>query len=153
MALISIGTLTSIAQWSFLTSVPTIQEIAAIIPITMLFFPFLFLKEFYFRGFIQERLKPTGRFRKYFRMLGIGITIDHIVFIPIMVIGWQSGSLSFVALALTAVTLFGSFREVLVTWVYMNSGRNILGSTIFYCILSAWMIVSFYRFGMPRALL
>ncbi|MFW9846244.1 MAG: hypothetical protein ACFFD6_05830, partial [Candidatus Thorarchaeota archaeon] len=64
----------------------------------------------------------------------------------------QSATLSFVALALTAVALFIIFQQVLVTWVYMYSGRNILGSAIFYCILFAWMAICFYPFGQPMAL-
>jgi hypothetical protein len=124
-----------------------------IFSLVFLLFPFFFLREFYLRGFIQERLKYASRIREYFTMLVIAIFIDILIFIPVMMIGWQSISLSFVALALTAVTLFIIFQQVLTTWVYMNSGRNILGSTVFYCILFAWMAICFYPFGQPMMLL
>jgi hypothetical protein len=68
-------------------------------------------------------------------------------------IGWQSAALSFVALALAWVSLAIIFQHVLITWIYMNSGRNILGSTVFYCILFAWMVICLYPFGQPMMLI
>jgi dienelactone hydrolase len=149
----SIIALMAMFDWSIVASIPTIRETGVIFSLIFLLFPFFFLKEFYLRGFIEECLKNSSRFREYFTMLVIAIFIDTLVFIPVMIIGWQSVSLSFVALALTAVTLFIIFQQVLTTWVYMNSGRNILGSTIFYCILFAWMVICFYPFGQPMMLL
>ena len=129
------------------------REVGVIFSLVFLLFPFFFLREFYLRGFIQERLEYSSRIREYFTMLVIAVFIDTLIFIPVMMIGWQSVSLSFIALALTAVTLFIIFQQVLTTWVYMNSGRNILGSTVFYCILFAWMVICFYPFGQPMMLL
>jgi dienelactone hydrolase len=140
-------------DWSIVTSIPTTREIGVIFSLAFLLFPFFFVREYYLRGLIQERLKRTGRVREYFTMLVIAVFVDILVFIPVMMIGWQSASLSFVALALTAVTLFIVFQQILTTWIYMNSGRNILGSTIFYCILFAWMVICFYPFGQPMMLL
>ena len=140
-------------DWSIVASLPTARETGVIFSLIFLLFPFFFVREFYLRGFIQERLKCAGRIREYFTMLIIAVLIDILIFIPVMIIGWQSVSLSFVALALTAVTLFVIFQQILTTWVYMNSGRNILGSTIFYCILFAWMVICFYPFGQPMMLL
>jgi len=151
--IVSIIALVAIFDWSIVASIPTTREIGVIFSLVFLLFPFFFLREFYLRGFIQERLKYSSRVREYFTMLFIAIVIDILIFIPVMMIGWQSVSLSFVALALTAVTLFIIFQQVLTTWVYMNSGRNILGSTIFYCILFAWMVICFYPFGQPMMLL
>jgi len=151
--IVSITALVAMFDWSIVASVPTTREIGVIFSLVFLLFPFFFLREFYLRGFIQERLKYSSRVREYFTMLIIAIVIDILIFIPVMMIGWQSVSLSFVALALTAVTLFIIFQQVLTTWVYMNSGRNILGSTIFYCILFAWMVICFYPFGQPMMLL
>jgi len=140
-------------DWSIVASIPTTRETGVIFSLVILLFPFFFIREFYLRGFIQERLNYSNRIREYFTMVVIAILIDIAIFIPVMMIGWQSVSLSFVALALTAVTLFVIFQQVLTTWVYMNSGRNILGSTIFYCILFAWMVICFYPFGQPMMLL
>ena len=150
--LVNIGALIAMYDWSFIASMPTTRETGVIFALVFLLFPFFFLREFYLRGFIQERLSHSGRIREYFTMIIIAIFIDILIFIPVMMIGWQSASLSFVALALTAVTLFIIFQQVFVTWVYMNSGRNILGSTVFYCILFAWMVICFYPFGQPMAL-
>jgi dienelactone hydrolase len=151
--IVSVVALIAMFDWNIVASMPTTRETGVIFSLVVLLFPFFFLREFYLRGFIQERLKSTGRVREYFTMLVIAIFIDILVFIPVMMIGWQSVSLSFVALALTAVTLFIIFQQILTTWVYMNAGRNILGSTIFYCILFAWMVICFYPFGQPMMLL
>ncbi|RDE11763.1 MAG: hypothetical protein C4K47_09495 [Candidatus Thorarchaeota archaeon] len=151
--IVSISALIAVFDWSIVASMPTTREVGVIFSLVFLLFPFFFLREFYLRGFIQERLEYSSRIREYFTMLVIAVLIDTLVFIPVMMIGWQSVSLSFVALALTAVTLFIIFQQVLTTWVYMNSGRNILGSTVFYCILFAWMVICFYPFGQPMMLL
>ncbi|MFX0108434.1 MAG: hypothetical protein ACFE7R_09140, partial [Candidatus Hodarchaeota archaeon] len=124
-----------------------------IISLVFLLFPFFFLREIYLRGFIQERLRYPSKIKEYFIMLVIAILIDTAVFIPIMMIGWQSEFLSAIVVSLTPVVLFAVFQNVLLTWVYMNSGRNIIGSTTFYCILFAWMIIIFYPFGQPMMLL
>jgi dienelactone hydrolase len=150
--IVSIAALIAAFDWSIVASLPTIRETGVIFSLVFLLFPFFFLKEFYLRGFIQERLIYSSRIKEYFVMLIIAILIDIFVFFPVMAIGWQSSSLSFVALALTAVTLFIIFQQVLTTWVYMNSGRNVLGSTVFYCILFAWMVICFYPFGQPMML-
>ncbi|NHI90335.1 MAG: alpha/beta fold hydrolase [Candidatus Thorarchaeota archaeon] len=151
--LVSIAAFIAAFDWSIVASLPTIRETGVIFSLTFLLFPFFFLKEFYLRGSIQERLRYSSRIKEYFVMLVIAILIDVFIFFPVMMIGWQSVSLSFVALALTAVTLFIIFQQVLTTWVYMNSGRNVLGSTVFYCILFAWMVICFYPFGQPMMLL
>jgi dienelactone hydrolase len=151
--IVSIIAFIAMFDWNIVASMPTTRETGVIFSLMFLLFPFFFLREFYLRGYIQERLNYSSRIREYFTMVVIAILIDILVFIPVMMIGWQSVSLSFVALALTAVTLFIIFQQVLTTWVYMNSGRNILGSTVFYCILFAWMVICFYPFGQPMMLL
>jgi len=151
--IVSIIVLIAMFDWNIVAAMPTTRETGVIFSLVFLLFPFFFLREFYLRGFIQERLNYSSRIREYFTMIVIAILIDIAIFIPVMMIGWQSASLSFVALALTAVTLFIIFQQILTTWVYMNSGRNILGSTIFYCILFAWMVICFYPFGQPMMLL
>ncbi len=151
--IVSISALIAMYEWSFIASMPTTRETGVIFSLVFLLFPFFFLREFYLRGFIQERLKHSGRIKEYFMMVIIAILSDILIFIPVMMIGWQTASLGFIALALTAVTLFVIFQQVLVTWVYMNSGRNILGSTVFYCLLFAWMAICFYPFGQPMGLI
>jgi dienelactone hydrolase len=151
--IVSVGLFIAMFGWNIVVSMPTPRENGVIFSLVILLFPFFFLREFYLRGFIQEHLNPTGRIREYFTMIFIAILLDTIIFIPVMMIGWQSVSLSFVALALTFVMLFIIFQQVLTTWVYMSSGRNILGSTVFYCILFAWMVICAYPFGQPMMLI
>jgi dienelactone hydrolase len=151
--IVSILVLIGMLDWSIMTSMPTTRETGVIFSLVFLLFPFFFLRELFLRGFIQERLKHTGRVREYFMMLVIAVFVDILIFIPVMMIGWQSAALSFVALALTWVSLAIIFQHVLITWIYMNSGRNILGSTVFYCILFAWMVICLYPFGQPMMLI
>ena len=151
--LISIGLLITLYEWSFVASIPTTRETGVIFSFVFLLFPFFLLREFYLRGFIQERLNHTSRIREYLMMLTITIVCDILIFIPVMMIGWQTATLGFIALSLTVITLFIIFQQILVTWVYMNSGRNILGSTIFYCILFAWMVICFFPFGQSLGLI
>ncbi len=151
--IVSIFALIAISDWSFVTSMPTTRETGVIFSLLFLLFPFFVVREFYLRGLIQERLSHTNRFREFFVMLIITIACDVLIFIPVMMIGWQTATLGFISLALTAVTLFIIFQQVIVTWIYMNSGRNIVGSTVFYCILFAWMVICFYPFGQPMSLI
>jgi hypothetical protein len=83
-------------------------------------------------------------------MVGIGIGLDSLLIVPLMLLIWGQGSIfGFLALALTVVLIYNVIQQILVTWVYMYSGRNLLGSTIFLCLFYAWMMVNFYPFGLP----
>ena len=142
VAIIYIASIAAISHWSNTATIPTIIELLVMLYITALFFPFLLIKEFYFRV-IQGRLNEPNRLKEYFKMTGIGILIDNLLFVPIMILLLGS---DFLALALTVVILFSIIQQILVTWVYIFSGRNILGSTLFLCIFYAWMIINFYPF-------
>ncbi|MHA1147982.1 MAG: alpha/beta hydrolase [Promethearchaeota archaeon] len=138
----------SLMHWSNNASFLTAREIGTVFGICLLFFPFLFIKEFFLRG-IQERMAQSNRIKEYFSMVGLGIILENILIILLMAVTWQSTNfdLAFVALAMTALVIFSIIQQFLVTWVYMHSGRNILGSTTFLCILFGWMIVCFFPFG------
>ncbi|TFG04614.1 MAG: alpha/beta fold hydrolase [Promethearchaeota archaeon] len=140
--------ITAIANWSAVITLPTARELGAIFSMAFLFFPWLLLKEFYFRT-IQGQLNFSNRFKEYFSMVGIGTGLDSILIVPLMLLIWGKGSIfGFLALALTVVFLFNVIQQTLVTWVYMYSGRNLLGSSIFLSIFYAWMMVNFYPFGL-----
>lgn len=141
--LLFIASISLVSHWSTQASIPTLREILIMLWIIILFFPFLMVKEFNLR-MIQGRLNESSRLKEYFKMTGIAIFIDNIVFVPIMLLLWGS---DFLALALTVVILFSIMQQILVTWVYMHSGRNILGSTLFLCIFYSWMIINFFPFG------
>ena len=129
-ALLYTVSISALSHWSNTTTFPTFREVLLILYITALFFPFLLIKEFYFR-IIQGKLNKSGRLKEYFKMTGLGIFIDNVLLLPVMIILWGSHSL---ALYLTVIILFSIIQQILVTWVYMHSGRNILGSTLFLCI-------------------
>ncbi|MHA1648571.1 MAG: alpha/beta hydrolase [Candidatus Helarchaeota archaeon] len=148
-ALLLASGITLLANWSTVITLPTIREFGAIIGFAILFFPWLLIKEFFFRN-IQSKLHFQNRFKEYFSMVGIGFLIDTILLWPLMLLTWGEGELlGFVALALTVVIIFSFIQQILVTWVYMYSGRNILGSTTFLCLFYAWMMINFYPFGLP----
>jgi hypothetical protein len=70
-----------------------------------------------------------------------------------MLIAWGDTPISFVALALFVFILFSIIQQIITTWVYMYSGRNIVGSTLFLSIMYAWMIVNFFPFGFAMSLI
>lgn len=154
----AIVSISFIAHWTFNTSpLTTMREIGVIFSMTVLFFPFLLVKEFYLR-IVQERLRASkringSRIKEYFSMFGIGFLMDWGLFILLLIPMWQSpiellAGLSFI---LFPVTLFDFCRHVMVPWVYQNSGRNILGSTLFYSIFWAFMVIGFFPFGVAMS--
>jgi pimeloyl-ACP methyl ester carboxylesterase len=146
--LLALG-ITAIADWSTVITFPTPREFGTIFGMTILFFPWLLIKEFYFRT-VQGQLKFSNRFKEYFTMVGIGVIMDFVLLLPPMILCWGQGDIfGFLALILTVVLIYTVIQQILVTWVYMYSGRNILGSTIFLCIFYAWMMINFYPFGFP----
>lgn len=140
--------ISSIMHWSTNASFLTIREIGTVIGIVILFFPFLLIKEFFFRS-IQEKLNIKGRVKEYFSIVGLGVLLDNLLIVGLMVVTWQNNNenFGFIALSMTAVFIISVIIHFLLTWIYMNSGRNILGSTLFYCILYGWIIVNFFPFG------
>jgi pimeloyl-ACP methyl ester carboxylesterase len=148
-ALLMTAAITGIMEWSTTTTILTLREYGALFSIAIIFFPFLFVKEFYFRG-IQGRLAPTGRVKEYLKMVGIGCFIDNILLVPVMFLLWQNADteVAFLALSIFVIIAFNLIQQLIVTWVYQHSARNILGSTVFYCIFYAWMIVNFFPFGL-----
>ncbi|TFF85257.1 MAG: alpha/beta fold hydrolase [Promethearchaeota archaeon] len=151
-AIIFTTTVTLATTWSNSPILLTTREIGAIIGMTLLFFPLLLFKEFYYRT-IQSKLKTEHKTIEYFEMLGIAVFIDNILVVPIMLIAWGDTPISFVALALFVFILFSIIQQIITTWVYMYSGRNIVGSTLFLSIMYAWMIVNFFPFGFTMSLI
>ncbi|MHA1143144.1 MAG: alpha/beta hydrolase [Candidatus Helarchaeota archaeon] len=148
-ALIFTFSITAITTWSTITTVPTTREIGTIFGLVIMMFPWLFIKEFCLRS-IQGQLKYKNRFKEYFSMVGIGILVDNALIIPLTILTWAKGPLiGFLALTLTVVMIFSIIQQILVTWIYMYSGRNILGSTMFLSIFYAWMMINFFPFGLP----
>jgi dienelactone hydrolase/MFS family permease len=59
--IVSIIALIVMFDWSIVASLPTTRETGIIFSLVFLLFPFFFLREFYLRGFIQERLRYSSR--------------------------------------------------------------------------------------------
>jgi len=140
--------ISALMHWSTNAAFLTLREIGAVFGMVILFFPFLFIKEFFLRN-IHERVRSKNRFKEYFSMVGVGIFVDNLLIILLAGVSWQNpnSDLGFIALSMTAVIIFSVIQHFLVTWIYMNSGRNILGSTMALCIIYGWMIVNFFPFG------
>ncbi|MFX1572387.1 MAG: alpha/beta hydrolase [Promethearchaeota archaeon] len=144
VALLVIFSIAAIWQWSVQNTLPTVREVGTMIIITLISFPFFLIREFYFRS-VQGRLKTSYKYEEYFIMVGIGIFMDNFVIISIIIIGRLNlAYLPAYALYLFVWIIFSIIQNISVTWVYINSGRNILGSTIFLSILYSWMLVVFF---------
>ncbi|MFW9896363.1 MAG: hypothetical protein ACFFD7_11210, partial [Candidatus Thorarchaeota archaeon] len=101
-------------------------------------------KEFYYRN-VQGLLNTFSRYDEYIMMVGIGIIMDNLLILFIIFIGRIN--LAYVpayALYLLGWVIFSIIQHFSVTYVYMNSGRNILGSTMFTSVFYAWMLVVFF---------
>ncbi|MHA2299142.1 MAG: alpha/beta hydrolase [Candidatus Hodarchaeales archaeon] len=140
VTLLAIALVTAITHWISRTTVLTSREIGTIITITILFFPFMFVKESYFR-MVQGQLNLKNRIDEYFTMTGIGILMDTGIFALFMILGLMVLNMS----VLISITII---LQVLTTWVYMHSGRNTLGSTVFHSMFYAWLIIQFFPFGL-----
>lgn len=144
IALISILSIAAIWHWSVQNTLPTIRGAGKMILLTLLSFPFFLIREFYFRN-VQGRLKTSNKYEEYFTMVGIGIFMDNFLIVSIILVGKLNlAYLPPYALYLLAWVIFSIIQNITVTWVYINSGRNILGSTIFISIFYSWMIVVFF---------
>jgi len=144
IALLLILSIAAIWHWSVQNTLPTIREIGTMIFITIFSFPFFLIREFYFRN-VQGRLKTSYKYEEYFIMVGIGIFMDNFVIVSIIIIGRLNlAYLPAYALYLLVWVIFSIIMQFSVTWVYINSGRNILGSAIFLSIFYSWMLVVFF---------
>lgn len=152
-ALIATAVISSIMHWSVTAAFPTLREVGSIFAMVLLFFPFILIKEFYFRQ-VQGQIRTENNVKEYFGMTGIGILMDNALIIPAALLVWQhpNSSIAFIALALSVVVAFSIIQQLFVTWIYIYSGRNILGSSIFLCIFYAWMIINFFPFGQNSGL-
>ncbi len=146
-ALILIYSIAAVWHWSVQNTLPSIREYGTILGITLVLFPFILTKEFYFRN-VQGKLTTKNKFKEYFTMVGIGIFMETFLLGIILLISWlRLASLPVPTLYLSVWVAFLIIQQFAVNWVYLWSGRNILGSTIFLCIFYAWISVSFFPYG------
>jgi len=144
IALVSILSIAAIWHWSVQNTLPTINGAGRMVALTLISFPFFLIREFYLRN-VQGQLINLKPYEEYIAMTGIGIFMDNILILIMIIIGKINlVYLPPYALYLLAWVLFSIIQNITVTWVYINSGRNILGSTIFISIFYSWMIVVFF---------
>ena len=144
VGLMVILSIAAIWHWSVQNSLPTLEGVVRMILIILISFPFFLIKEFYYRN-VQGRLKSLSQYDEYLVMVGVGILMDNLLILFILFIG--KANLAYIpayALYLLGWVIFSIIQHCSVTYVYMNSGRNILGSTIFISILYSWMLVVFF---------
>jgi hypothetical protein len=144
IALVSILSIAAIWHWSVQNSLPTLNGAGRMVVLTLIAFPFFLIREFYLRN-VQGQLITINPYQEYIVMAGIGIFMDNILILAMIVIGKINlVYLPPYALYLLAWVIFSIIQNITVTWVYIKSGRNILGSTIFISIFYSWMIVVFF---------
>ena len=144
VGLMVILSIAAIWHWSVQNSLPTLEGVVRMILIILISFPFFLIKEFYYRN-VQGRLKSLGQYDEYLVMVGVGILMDNLLILFVLFVG--KANLAYIpayALYLLGWVIFSVIQHCSVTYVYMNSGRNILGSAIFISILYSWMLVVFF---------
>ncbi|MFW9880837.1 MAG: alpha/beta hydrolase family protein [Candidatus Thorarchaeota archaeon] len=145
-ALLSILSIAAIWQWSVQNTLPTLRGVGRMVLITLISFPFFLIREFYIRN-VQGQLPSLMKYEEYIMMLGIGIFMDNFLIILIIIVGKLNlAYLPPYALYLLAWVIFSIIQNSTVTWIYIHSGRNILGSTMFISIFYSWMLVVFFPY-------
>ncbi len=142
-ALLIIFTISIVWYWNVQYTLPIDINIAVIIILIFTSFPFFLIREFYFRN-VQEKLKYTNKIKEYFIMVGIGIFMDNLILLIMKFVSWMN----FVYMPLggdyiLVWIIMSIILQIMVTWIYMYSGRNIVGSAIFLAIIYAWISLIF----------
>ncbi|NVM53603.1 MAG: alpha/beta fold hydrolase [Candidatus Helarchaeota archaeon] len=138
--LFSFGSLTAILHWNMFDLLPTVRELGATLFVAILLFPYVFLDQLYIRN-LQSYI-PQGRIKELLKVVLLSSVAKIALFIPILFINLGLASI-FVMILLLAFPLL----EMLSTWVYMYSGRNIISPAIFTTLLLAWVLVAVMPFG------
>jgi len=116
-------------------------DFGILISLIIISFPVFLIKEFYFRT-IQERLKKSKIYIEYIKMVFAGILMDNLIISIIFSAGWFNTFYMPVSIPSLSVWIkFSIIQQILVTFIYLYSGRNIIGSTLFSSIIFAWFAV------------
>lgn len=130
-------------HWSVKNIQTSAIQIVNILGLTLICFPLFFIKEFYFRN-VHGLLKTSRRSIEYFNMVFIGIFMDTFFLFAVVVLKYANLSyMPINSLYVFGLIIFSIIQQFTTTWVYMWSGRNILGSTMFLSIFFAWMSIIF----------
>ena len=124
------------------------EKFGFLIGLILISFPLLFIKEFYFR-IIQGKLKKSKIYKEYIKTVLAGILMDNLIIFMIFSVSWINFLYMPVNLLYLSIWIrFSIIQNILVTWIYIYSERNILGSTIFSSIIYAWLsVIIFPSYG------
>ncbi|MFX1363604.1 MAG: alpha/beta hydrolase [Promethearchaeota archaeon] len=142
-ALLLILTISTVWYWNVQYILPTNINFVIIIILILITVPFFLIREFYFRT-VQEKLNYTNKIKEYFIMVGIGIFMDNLILVTMKFFSWMN--FVYIPLGgdyLLVWILMSIIQQIMVTWIYIYSGRNIVSSAIFLSIIYAWITVIF----------
>ena len=138
--LFTFGSLTALLQWSFFDLLPTPREWGAFLSLAFLIFPYIFLDQLYIRN--MQAYVTKGRIKELLKVVLLAFFAKTILFVPILFL-----DLGFASLVIMILIIGFPFLEILSTWIYMHSGRNILSPAIYTTLLLSWLIVMLLPFG------
>jgi pimeloyl-ACP methyl ester carboxylesterase len=138
--LYSFGTLTAILHWSLFDLLPTTRELGTTFVVALMIFPYIFLDQLYIRN--MQSYVPQGRIKELLRVVILSSVAKLILFAPILFI-----DLGFASLVILILIIAFPFLELLGTWVYMYSGRNVISPAIYLTLILSWFLVALMPFG------
>ncbi|TFG05275.1 MAG: alpha/beta fold hydrolase [Promethearchaeota archaeon] len=138
--LYSFATLSLILHWSMFDLIPTMREIGATLILAIAIFPYAFLDQIYTRN-LQDHVLH-GRIKEWFKVVILASLMKIGLFIPLLFVNLGLASLVIIILLIGL-----PFLEVLTTWIYMKSGRNLISPTIYITLILAWVLVALMPFG------
>ena len=138
--LFSFATLTGILHWSLFDLFPTTRELGATILIAMLLIPYALLDQLYIRN-LQSHV-ARGRIKEEIKVVLLASIAKTAIFVPLLLLDLGLASL------IVIILLIGlPFLELLSTWVFMYSGRNLIAPTLYTALILAWVLVAVMPFG------
>ncbi|MFX1499945.1 MAG: alpha/beta hydrolase [Promethearchaeota archaeon] len=142
-ALLLILTISTVWYWNVQFILPTNVNFVVIIILIPITFPLFLIREFYFKK-VREKLKYTNKIKEYLIMVGTGIFMNNFFLVIMEFFSWMN--FVYIPLGgdyLLVWLLMSIIQQIMVNWVYMYSGKNIIGSAIFLSIIYVWICIIF----------
>lgn len=138
--LYSFGTLVGLLHWNFFDLLPTTREFGATLMLAMILFPYALLDQLYIRN-MQSHI-ARGRLKEEFKVVLLASVAKITMFIPVLFV-----DLGLASLAVMILLIGFPFLELLTTWIYMYSGRNLIAPAIYLTLILSWVLVAVMPFG------
>ncbi len=138
--LYTFGTLTAILHWSMFDLLPTTREIGAWSTLAFLLFPYVFFDQLYIRN--MQSYIGKGRIKECIKVVLLSTLAKTLLFIPVIFL-----NLGFATLVLMILLIAFPVLELLATWIYLYSGRNLLAPAIYITLILSWGLVMLMPFG------